>query len=258
VNGRTATLSVESREAIALLRLARPEKRNALDLATIAAIEAFFSDPPAGVRVAILTGTGDHFCAGLDLGDVREADFMSGFRTTQAWHRAFAAMEYGTIPVIAALHGATIGGGLELAAAAHIRIGGPTAFYALPEGQRGIFLGGGGSVRLPRLIGTARVMDLMLTGRVLDADAGHAAGITQYRADDPLARALELAAAVANNAPLSNLAILQALPRIGEGSRDAAFLTEAFVSSVVQSQPEAKERIRAFLEHRAARVDTRS
>jgi len=252
----SATFTIEQRDAIAVLRLARPEKRNALDLVTISAIESFFTSPPPDVRVAVLTGTGDHFCAGLDLGDVRDADFMSGFRTTQAWHRAFAAMEYGTIPVIAALHGATIGGGLELAAAAHIRIGGPTAFYALPEGQRGIFLGGGGSVRLPRLIGTARVMDLMLTGRVLDADTGHAAGITQYRADDPLALALELAGAVAKNAPLSNLAILQALPRIGEGSRDAAFLTEAFVSSVVQSQPEAKERIRAFLEHRAARVDT--
>jgi enoyl-CoA hydratase/carnithine racemase len=254
----TGTLTIDRHEGIVVIRLSRPEKRNALDLATIAAIGSFFTDPPAEVRVVVLTGTGDHFCAGLDLGDVREADFMSGFRTTQAWHRAFAALEYGTIPVIAALHGATIGGGLELAAAAHIRIGGPTAFYALPEGQRGIFLGGGGSVRLPRLIGTARVMDLMLTGRVLDADAGHAAGITQYRADDPLALAMELAAAVAKNAPLSNLAILQALPRIGEGSRDAAFLTEAFVSSVVQSQPEAKERIRAFLERRAARLDAPS
>jgi enoyl-CoA hydratase/carnithine racemase len=251
----SATLRVELAGPVAVLRLSRPEKRNALDLVTIAAIEAFFTAPPPEVRVAVLTGTGDHFCAGLDLGDVREADFMSGFRTTQAWHRAFAAMEYGTIPVIAALHGATIGGGLELAAATHIRIGGPTAFYALPEGQRGIFLGGGGSVRLPRLIGTARVMDLMLTGRVLDAEAGQAAGITQYRADDPLALAMELAAAVAKNAPLSNLAIVQALPRIGEGARDAAFLTEAFVSSVVQSQPEAKERIRAFLERRAARID---
>ena len=92
------------------------------------------------------------------------------------WHRAFERIERGRVPVVAVLKGAVVGGGLELAAAAHIRVAEPSAFYALPEGQRGLFVGGGASVRVPRLIGAHRMADMMLTGRVLDADEGHAAG----------------------------------------------------------------------------------
>ncbi len=83
-------------------------------------------------------------------------------------------------PVIAALKGAVIGGGLELACAAHIRVAEPSAYFALPEGQRGIFVGGGGSVRLPRLIGVARMTDMMLTGRVYSATEGASYGFSQY------------------------------------------------------------------------------
>ena len=89
------------------------------------------------------------------------------------WHRAFERMERGRLPVVAVLKGAVIGGGLELASATHIRVAEPSAFYALPEGQHGLFVGGGGSVRVPRLIGAHRMADMMLTGRVLDA-AGRA------------------------------------------------------------------------------------
>ena len=88
---------------------------------------------------------------------------------SRAWQRCFEKIEFGPAPVVAVLKGAVIGGGLELAAAAHIRVSEPTAYYALPEGQRGIFVGGGGSVRLPRLIGVARMADMMLTGRVYAA-----------------------------------------------------------------------------------------
>src|SRR3546814_2970966 len=96
------------------------------------------------------------------------------------WYAAFRHIQFGRVPVIAVLHGAVIGGGLELAAATHVRIAEPSSFYALPEGQRGIFVGGGGSVRIPRLIGVARMMDMMLTGRVYDAAEGHAIGLSQY------------------------------------------------------------------------------
>jgi len=248
----SATFTIEQRDAIAVLRLARPEKRNALDLVTISAIESFFTSPPPDVRVAVLTGTGDHFCAGLDLGDVRDADFMSGFRTTQAWHRAFAAMEYGTIPVIAALHGATIGGGLELAAAAHIRIGGQTAFYALPEGQRGIFLGGGGSVRLTRLIGTSRVLEMMLTGRRYPASEAERIGAIHYVVDDGagFAFGMELARKVAQNAAHSNVAILQALPRIADMSHAEGLFAERMTASLMATEDESRERINAFLERK--------
>ena len=101
----------------------------------------------------------------------------------------------GRVPVIAALHGAVVGGGLELASACHIRVADSSTFYALPEGSRGIFVGGGGSVRIPRLIGTARMTDMMLTGRVFDADQGERYGAVNYRVADGagLAKGIELA-----------------------------------------------------------------
>ena len=126
------------------------------------------------------------------------------------------------MPVIAVLHGAVIGGGLELAAAAHIRVAEHGAYYALPEGTRGIFVGAGGAVRIPRLIGTARMIDMMLTGRTYSASDGASLGFSQYLVGDGqgLARAIALAEGIAANAVLSNFAIVQALPRI---SRDWAF-----------------------------------
>ena len=89
-------------------------------------------------------------------------------------------MEGGDLPVVSVLRGAVIGGGLELAAATHIRLAEPSTFYALPEGQRGIFVGGGGSIRIPRLIGVARMADMMLTGRTYGAADGGAIGLSQY------------------------------------------------------------------------------
>ena len=108
-------------------------------------------------------------------------------------------MARGRIPFVAALHGAVIGGGFELAAAAHVRVADETAFFALPEGQRGIFIGGGGSVYLTKLIGVTRVIDLMLTGRVLSAAEAERAGAVQYLVEpgQALAHATELAKRIA-------------------------------------------------------------
>src|SRR5207244_8899752 len=109
-----------------------------------------------------------------------EADVVQGVQHSRLWHRVFDLIEFGQVPVVAVLHGAVVGGGLELAAAAHIRVAERSAYYALPEGSRGIFLGGGGTVRLPRLIGTSRMMDMMLTGRIYDAEEGQAIGLSHY------------------------------------------------------------------------------
>ena len=118
----------------------------------------------------VIHGIGDHFSSGLDLSELTEHDATEGLRHSQMWHRVFDRIQYSRVPVIAALKGAVIGGGLELACAAHIRVAEPSAYFALPEGQRGIFVGGGGSVRLPRLIGVARMTDMMLTGPGLFGD----------------------------------------------------------------------------------------
>jgi enoyl-CoA hydratase/carnithine racemase len=172
------------------------------------------------------------------------------------WHAALECIEKGNVPVVAALHGAVVGGGLELASACHIRVADESTFFALPEGTRGIFVGGGGSVRVPKLIGAARMADMMLTGRVYNAADGERIGLAQYMvpAGTSLEKALELATRIATNAPLTNFALIHALPRIAEQPADHGLFTEALMSSIAQSAPEAKARVRAFLEGKAAKV----
>ena len=241
---------------IAVVRLSRPAKRNALSDSLMLAVRDAFQNLPDTVRAAVLHGEGDHFCAGLDLAELKERDAGQGLHHSRMWHAALDAVQFGPVPVVAALHGAVVGGGLELASACHIRVADSTTFYALPEGSRGIFVGGGGSVRIPKLIGAARMTDMMMTGRVYNAEDGERAGFAQYLVPEGTAfdKALELAKRIASNAPLTNYALMHALPRIAEQPADHGFFTEALIAGIAQSAPEAKERVRDFLEGRAAKV----
>ena len=250
------SLSLDVRGAVAVLTIDRARKRNALDTETVLGLERFFTHLPDGVRAVVLHGDGDHFCAGLDLSDLSDAGVEAGLHHSRMWHRVMGTIQLGTVPVVSALKGAVIGGGLELASATHIRVAEPSAFYALPEGQRGLFLGGGGSVRLPRLIGVARMTDMMLTGRVYDAAEGHAAGLSHYLVDEGEAfdKALELAGTAAEVAPMTTYAVLQALPRIAEVGPHEGYLLESLMAAVASSSEDAQARMRAFLEGRAARV----
>ncbi|RJL22058.1 crotonase/enoyl-CoA hydratase family protein [Bailinhaonella thermotolerans] len=251
-----SSLSLERRGEIAVLRLSRAAKRNALDDATVLGLGAFFTSPPEWARVVVLDAEGDHFCAGLDLAELAERDAFGGLRHSRMWHAAFERIESGSVPVIAVLKGAVIGGGLELACAAHLRVAEATTFYALPEGQRGLFPGGGASVRVPRLIGAHRMADMMLTGRVHDAEAGQALGLSHYLTapGEGLAEALRLAEKVASNSPVSNYAVIQALPRIAASNPADGYFMESLMAAVAQSGDEAKRRMRAFLDGRAAKV----
>lgn len=250
------SLHFEQRGAVGILRLSRPHKRNALDDATIDGIERFFATIPDDIKAVVVHGEGEHFCAGLDLSELIARDVAAGIAHSRAWHRAFERIEFGRMPVVAALHGAVVGGGLELAAACHIRVAERSAYYALPEGSRGIFLGGGGSVRLPRLIGAARVIDMMLTGRTYGADEGAQFGFSQYlvEPDAGLAKALELAERIAGNAPMTNFAAMQVVPNNAEQDRASGLLMEALMSAIAQSDPEAKRRLQEFLEKRAPKT----
>jgi enoyl-CoA hydratase/carnithine racemase len=249
-------LQAERHGTVAVLRLNRAAKRNALNDVMVAGIEAFFSTVPEDIRAVVLCGQGEHFSAGLDLTELVDRKTFAGVAHSQSWHRAFDRVQYGSVPVIAVLHGAVVGGGLELAAAAHVRVAERNAFYALPEGSRGIYLGGGGSVRLPPLIGTARMMDMMLTARTLSAAEGQAIGLSQYLVDEGqgLAKGLELAGQVAENAPFTNFAAMHVLPRIAGSDPAAGFVTEALAAAIAQGDDEAKARLKAFLEKRAPKV----
>ena len=249
-------LKLERAGAVLHIRLNRPAKRNSISDELLAQLHTVFIHMPQGIRAAVLSGEGEHFCAGLDLSEVSERTVAEGMSHSRAWHACFDAIQFGPVPVLAVLQGAVVGGGLELASSAHLRIAEDSAFYGLPEGTRGIFVGGGGSVRISRLIGVARMTDMMLTGRVFDADDGDRYNFSNYRVADGagLAKALELATKIAANAPMSNYAITQALPRIHDLSASDGLFMESLISSIAQGEEAAKERVRAFLEKRAAKV----
>ena len=252
-------LSIEYRgedQNVAVVRLTRPAKRNALNDGLVEAIRKAFENMPQSVRAAVIDGEGEHFCAGLDLSELSERDAGEGMRHSRSWHVALERVQYGPVPVVAALHGAVVGGGLELASACHIRVADDSTFFALPEGSRGIFVGGGGSVRIPRLIGVARMTDMMLTGRVYDADEGDRAGLVQYRVRDGegLAKGIALAQKMAANSPMTAFAVMHALPRIVEQSPSEGLFTESLMAAAASNTPEAQARLRAFLEGKAAKV----
>jgi enoyl-CoA hydratase/carnithine racemase len=249
-------LRLERAGPVLHVRLNRPAKRNSVSDELLAQLHTVFVNLPAGIKAAIVSGEGEHFCAGLDLSEVTERSVAEGMVHSRAWHACFDAIQFGPVPVIAVLHGAVVGGGLELAASTHLRVAEKSAFYGLPEGTRGIFVGGGGSVRISRLIGVARMTDMMLTGRVFDADEGQACAISNYLVDEGqgVTKALALAEKIAANAPLSNYAITQALPRIADLSASDGLFMESLISSIAQGDEAAKERVRAFLEKRAAKV----
>jgi enoyl-CoA hydratase/carnithine racemase len=249
-------LTIQTVGRVLTVGLNRPAKRNALNDSIILEIEKCFADLPDDIGAVVVHGIGEHFCAGLDLSELTERDASEGMLHSRSWHRAFDRVQYCRVPVIAAMRGAVIGGGLELACAAHIRVAEPSTYFALPEGSRGIFVGGGGSVRLPRLIGVARMADMMLTGRIYPAAEGVQHGFAQYLTDEGGAfnKAMELAERVAQNAPMTNFAVLQALPLIADASPQTGLLLESLMAGVAQSDKEAKQRIQAFLDRKAAKV----
>ena len=244
------SLQFKRRGAIGVLLLDRPQKRNALSDGMVEEIDACLGAVPEGVKALVLHGAGKHFCAGLDLAELSDRSAAQGMLHSRGWHRVFDHLQFGRVPVVAVLHGAVVGGGLELASTAHLRVAEASTFYALPEGQRGIFVGGGASVRVPRLIGAARMADMMFTGRVYSAEEGQAAGISTYLvpAGKGFAKGIELAERIAGNAPATNFALMHALPRIAELGQDAGLLMESLMAGIAQSEPEAKRRMKDFLE----------
>ena len=254
----TAFVTYRVEGDVAILGLNRPQKRNAINDRFVAEIAAAVDRAGREAKAGVIHGHGDHFCAGLDLAEHVQKSPVEGIHGSRNWHAAFSKLEFGPIPWFAALQGAVIGGGLELAASTHVRIAEQSAFFALPEGTRGIFVGGGGSVRIARMIGVPRMTDMMLTGRSIDAATAEAWNLCQYVVPDGTAldRAIELATKAAGNAELSNYAIINALPRIQEMPREDGLFTESLMAAFTATSPEAEERLRDFLDKRSGKVTT--
>jgi len=234
------------------IALARPAKRNAVSDRLLRALDEALTATPEGTRAIILAGEGDHFCAGLDLSEHQHREPFGVMQHSQWWHRIFHRIQHGGIPVIAALHGAVIGGGLELATATHIRVAEPTTIYQLPEGRHGIFVGGGASVRVAKIIGPGRMCEMMLTGRILDAEEGQRLGLSHYVVGkgEALAKAQQLAARVAENAPMANWAMCSAIARIDNMATDDGFFVESLTAALTQTSPEVAGRIGEFLQRK--------
>lgn len=238
--------------AIATITMNRPDKRNAMSDPFIVELEAAFATLADSVRVVILTGAGGHFCAGLDLAEHIERSAEEGIYHSRNWHRILDMIQLGGRPVVAAMMGAVIGGGLEIASACHVRIAEPSTIFQLPEGRRGIFVGGGATVRVGRILGPDRMTEMMLTGRKYNSEEGTRLGLAHYSVGDGEAMGLahELAGKIARNAPLSNYFMVQALARIGDMSRADGLFTESLAAALSQTTPDAEEGLRAFLEKR--------
>ncbi|MEC3860527.1 crotonase/enoyl-CoA hydratase family protein [Mesobacterium sp. TK19101] len=245
-------LKTEIADGVAVLTMNRPGKRNAMCDALLDAIDGFFSKPPAGVKVVVLTGTEGHYCSGLDLSEHEQRDAEGTMRHSRNWHSIMDKIQYGGLPVVSAMFGAVIGGGLELATSTHVRIAEPSTIFQLPEGRRGIFVGGGASVRVGRILGADRMIEMMLTGRKYGADEGLALGLTHYAVGqgEALPMALNLAHKIASNAPLSNYVMIQALSRIEDMDKAGGLFTESLCAALTQTSPDAIEGLQAFLQKR--------
>ena len=247
---------LEEKEQVLIISLNRPEKRNACNDSLILALEHAFDHLVSSIKCVIIRGNGTHFSAGLDLSELKERDIVQGLQHSQMWHRVMNKIQFASCPVVAILHGAVVGGGLEIASACHIRIAEKSTFYALPEGQRGIFVGGGASVRLPKLIGAARMTDMMLTGRVFNAEEGERIGMAQYLVEDGegMTKGMEIAQKIASNAGLTNYALTHVLPKIVDSNQQEGLMLESLMAAIAQDAPEAKKRLTDFLEGRSKKV----
>lgn len=237
---------------IATLTMNRPDKRNAMSDGLLAAFDSFFSRPPEGVRVAVITGSGGHYCAGLDLSEHQHRDAEGCLHHSRGWHSVMDKIQSSGLPVVSAMTGAVIGGGLELATSTHVRIAEPDCIFQLPEGRRGIFVGGGATVRVGRILGPDRLIEMMLTGRRYGSEEALQLGLTHYvvEAGEALPKAMEIAAQIASNAPLSNYMMIHGVAHIGDMSRRDGLFVESLCAALAQTSPDALEGLQAFLEKR--------
>ncbi|GAB5427772.1 MAG: crotonase/enoyl-CoA hydratase family protein [Devosia indica] len=242
----------EQRGNISHLMLNRPEKRNALNDDLVAALDAFFANVPEQTRAIVISGTGGHFSSGLDLSQHVARQPLDVMAHSRNWHRVMARIAHSQVPVVAAMSGAVMGGGLEFAAACHVRVAEETVRFQMPEGLRGIFVGGGGSVRISRLIGPDRLTEMMLTGRTYSGVDGERLGLAHHLVPEgqALEKAFELAGRIARNSPTINGFIIQAIAQIGSMPPEAGLYAESLTAALSQTGPDAEEGLKAFLEKR--------
>lgn len=235
---------------IAKITLNRPEKRNAFSQVVFDGIRIAIDKLTPDIKAVVVAGNGDHFCAGLDLAEHKQSTPFDSVLASRGGHRLFGDLQDCGRPVISAMHGAVIGGGMELVCSTHIRVAECNCFYQLPEGMRGIFVGGGASVRVAKVIGVSRLTEIMLTGRKVGVEEGQQIGLSHYIVEpgQAEAKAMEIAHKVAANAQISNYMMLQALSNIEQMPDGAGFFTESLAQALTLTSTDAQTGIDAFLQ----------
>ena len=240
-------------DEFALITLNRPEALNALSFALIADLARAFDEVAASdARALIVTGAGPKaFCAGADIKELTGRPLAAQKRGAEAGQAAFARLDRLPIPSVAVISGYAFGGGLELALACTFRVASPQARMGLPEIRLGLIPGYGGTQRLPRVIGTARALDLIMTGRTVDADEALRIGLVNRVVDgDPAQAAMAFAREFTGHSlPVLGFA-REAVTRACDTPLNEGLKIEADLSTLAFRTEDAAEGMAAFLEKR--------
>lgn len=251
------TLRVEQSNGVATVTINREQVLNALNRATLQDLDDCLTnlESDSSVRVVVLTGAGNRaFIAGADISELAEMTPTSGHAIARRGQALCERIERSTVPFIAAVNGFALGGGLELAMACTFRIAADTATFGQPEVNLGLIPGFGGTQRLPRLIGPARALEMLLTGKSIDAgDAGRVGLVNRVVAAEKfLDEVGDLARLLASKPPVAVKYILEAVRTGMQISLPAACELEATLFGLVAATEDMREGTQAFLEKRAA------
>jgi len=245
-------------DGIAVATVNRPDKLNALNNAVVedlGALAALVSADPK-VKALIITGAGPKaFVAGADITELAAVDRASGKALAERGQTAFRAIELLPIPVIAAVNGFALGGGCELAMACHLRVASARARFGQPEVRLGLIPGYGGTVRLPRLVGSGRALEILLTARMVAADEAAAIGLVNRLVDegeDVVESARSLAKEILTMGPRAVALCLGQVDRIAGLGSDEAHALEAEAFAEACGTEDKSEGTQAFLEKRPA------
>jgi enoyl-CoA hydratase/carnithine racemase len=246
----------EKKGAIAYVTVNRPKVLNALNTPTWADLRTAFDDArdDAAVRGVILTGAGNKaFIAGADIGELAHATAFEAEQSSRFGQEVLDLIENLGKPVIAAVNGFALGGGCETAMACTIRITVDSAKFGQPEVKLGLLPGGGGTQRLPRLVGKGRALQLILSGEMISAQEAHRIGLVNeiVPAADLITRAEAILKQIAANAPIAVKFALEAANKGMETSQSEGLLLEASYFGLCASTEDKREGTAAFLEKRA-------
>ena len=251
----------EKKGAIAYVTVNRPKVLNALNTPTWADLRAAFQDAhdDAAVRGVILTGAGKAFIAGADIGELAHLTAFEAEQSSRFGQEVLGLIENLGKPVIAAVNGFALGGGCETAMACTMRIAVESAKFGQPEVKLGLLPGGGGTQRLPRLVGKGRALALILSGEMIDAQEAYRIGLVNeiVAAADLIPRAEAILKKIASNAPIAVKLALEAANKGMETSQGEGLLLEASYFGLCAATEDKKEGTCAFLEKRAPRFQGR-